>query len=184
MDSNDDHLINDKYAALVSILDSILNANTPLVGISVLEVLNSLFTLLIKTTHHHTFLSHDGGEDYGHVIQRGLVHSIGGLATQTYYENQLNDMVGYLVSKTRPNTSLESVDTMSIYDYRLIVLCCLNSVVMGASKQTLESTDNPFPYEALNPALELLHDKNPLTRIAFSKSLYGVLQTVPSHAGE
>ncbi|KAG2214014.1 hypothetical protein INT47_001285 [Mucor saturninus] len=182
LDLNDEnHLINDKYASLVSILDSILNANTPLVGISVLEVLNSLFSLLIKTTHHHAFLSNNDHAGYGHVIQRGLVHSIGGLATQTYYENQLNDMVGYLVSKTRPNTSLETVDNMSIYDYRLIVLCCLDSVVMGSSK-TLQQTE--FPYEALNPALELLHDKNPLTRIAFSKSLYGVLQTVSSHAND
>ncbi|KAI7895709.1 uncharacterized protein EV154DRAFT_412753, partial [Mucor mucedo] len=182
LDLNDEnHLINDKYASLVSILDSILNANTPLVGISVLEVLNSLFSLLIKTTHHHAFLSNHDDVGYGHVIQRGLVHSIGGLATQTYYENQLNDMVGYLVSKTRPNTSLETVDNMSIYDYRLIVLCCLDSVVMGSSKQTLQETE--FPYEALNPALELLHDKNPLTRIAFSKSLYGVLQTVNGDVG-
>lgn len=169
-------LINDKHAALISILDTILNANTPLVGISVLEVLNSLFTLLIKTTQYQPFLSTEG---YAQVIQRGLVHSIGGLATQTYYENQLNDIIGYLVSKLRPNTSLEHVDGMSIYDYRCIVMCCLDSVALGSKQAALVPNSTiEFPLEAMNPALELLVDKNPMTRIAFSKTLYGFLQII------
>lgn len=187
--------MNDKHAALISILDAILNANIPLVGISVLEVLNSLFTLLIKTTQYYPFLTKPDQEidindeknsKYAETIQRGLIHSIGGLASQIYYENQLNDIIGYLVSKLRPNTSLEYVDGMLIHDYRLIVLCCLDSVVLGSkqvlllnsSEAEIRMMTSQFPLEAWNPALELLHDKNPMTRIAFSKSLYGFLQII------
>ncbi|KAI8054905.1 hypothetical protein BDF21DRAFT_403980 [Thamnidium elegans] len=173
-----DDVMNEKYACLISILDAILNANVPLVGISVLEVLNSLFTLLIKTTLHHPFLA--TRSEYANTIQQGLVNSMGGLASQDYYENQLNDMMGYLVSKLRPNTSLEYVDGMLLHDYRLIVLCCMDSVVLG-SKQTNQDTSNcKIPLDSWNPALGLLCDKNPMTRIAFNKSLDGFLSSVNS----
>jgi hypothetical protein len=191
--------MNDKCAALISILDTILNANIPLVGISVLEVLNSLFTLLIKTTQYHPFLKQQLEDEpavtdkldekngqYADIIQRGLIHSFGGLAAQIYYENQLNDITGYLISKLRPNTSLEYVDGMPIHDYRLIVLYCLDSVVAGSKQAILPNTSEAeirivgsiIPFDAWNPALTLLCDKNPNTRIAFSKSLYGFLDNI------
>lgn len=193
--------MNDKNAALISILDTVLNASIPLVGISVLEVLNSLFTLLIKTVQYHPFLPRQVEDDeqpitaavedeknaqYADIIQKGLVHCSGGLASQTYYENQLNDITGYLISKLRPNTSLEYVDGMPIHDYRLIVLCCLDSVVNGSKQVILPNSSeaeirivgSTIPFDAWNPALTLLCDKNPLCRIAFGKSLYGFLDSV------
>lgn len=172
-----DDLMNEKYAALISILDSTLNANIPLVGISVLEVLNSLFTLLIKSTQHHPFLNTES--EYANIIQQGLVNSMGGLASQTYYENQLNDIMGYLVSKLRPNTSLEYVDGMLIHDYRMIVLCCMDSIVSGSKRNTSENDiGSNIPLDTWNPALGLLCDKNPKTRIAFCKSLDGFFSSI------
>lgn len=193
--SKEGDIVNDKQASLISILDTILNANIPLVGISVLEVLNSLFNHLIKTTQYHPFLSSQSdpidendekSTQYATVIQHGLVKSIGGLASQTYYDNQLSDIIGYLISKLRPNTALEYVDTMSIYDYRIIVLCCLDSIVDGSQKVILQNSSEAelniaggqFPLDAWNPALSLLNDKNARTRIAFSKSLYNFLQNM------
>lgn len=187
-------MINDKNAALISILDMILNANLPLVGISVLEVLNSLFTLLIKTIPFHAFnpsaqltTIEDEKADYATTIQHGLVHCLGGLGTQIYYDNQLNDMIGYLISKLRTNTSLEYVDDILIHDYRVIVLCCVDSVVQVSKQATLPTLSQveirisgpKIPIEAWNPAFGLLYDKNPKTRTAFSKSLYGFLKSVP-----
>jgi hypothetical protein len=192
--NKDDSMINDKNAALVSILDTILNANMPLVGVSVLEVLNSLFTLLMKTMSFHTFnpsaqlpANHDEKTDYATTIQHGLVHCIGGLATQIYYDNQLNDMIGYLISKLRTSTSLEYVDDILIHDYRVIVLCCVDSVVQGSkhvispdsSQAEIRISGPKLPMEAWNPALGLLYDKNPKTRLVFTKSLYGFLQNLP-----
>lgn len=193
--------MDDKHTSLISSLDSILNANVPLVGISVLEVLNNLFTLLIKSTQYHAFKvstvvdSNIQGEimdaekttDHANLIQQGLVHCIGGLATQNYYDNQLNDMIGYLTSKLRTNTSLEQVDGMLIHDYRSIVLCCLDSVVQGSksaispnsSEAEIRIAGTKIPLDAWNSALGLLCDKNSKTRMSFAKCLYDFLQNIP-----
>ncbi|CAO3655219.1 unnamed protein product [Mucor hiemalis] len=199
VDGTEATMINEKYAALILILDSILNANIPLVGISVLEVLNSLFNSLIKSTQYNPFPTqqHDievavvdavdekdeKSTQYATTIQSGLVHSIGGLASQIYYENQMSDMVGYLVSKLRPNTALEYVDTMLIHDYRTIALCCLDSIVSGSQNAIPQNSSeaefnlvvSQFPLDAWMPALPLLNDKNSRTRLAFSKTLYTFL---------
>lgn len=201
VDGAEQTMINEKYAALVLILDSILNANIPLVGISVLEVLNSLFNSLVKSTQYHPFPTQlhendattavadpvdekdEKNTQYATTIQSGLVHSIGGLASQTYYENQMRDMVGYLVSKLRPNTALEYVDTMLIHDYRIIALCCLDSIVSGSQNAIAQNSSeaefnlvvSQFPLDAWIPALALLNDKNSRTRLAFSKTLYTFL---------
>ncbi|KAI8637358.1 hypothetical protein BD408DRAFT_57900 [Parasitella parasitica] len=200
--NQEQNVMDNKHAALISSLDSILNANVPLVGISVLEVLNALFTLLIKTTQYHSFNAsavvtngiEQGINDaekkssHAHFIQHGLVHSIGGLATQNYYDNQLNDMIGYLTSKLRTSTSLEQVDGMLIHDYRSIVLCCLDSVVQGSqsaitpdsSEAELRIAGTQIPLAAWCPALGLLYEKNSKTRMTFARCLYGFLQNIPS----
>jgi hypothetical protein len=200
--NKEEDITNDKHAALVSTLDSILNANVPLVGISVLEVLNSLFSLLIKTTQYHPFnmstvFNNNSQEETNiveeksnnvNLIQHELVHSIGGLATQNYYDNQLNDMIGYLTSKLRTSTSLDKVDGMLIHDYRSIVLCCLNSVVQGSqsaispnsSEAEIRIAGTKIPLDAWNPALGLLYDKNSRTRMNFAKCLNNFLQNIPS----
>lgn len=199
VDGTETTMIIEKYAALVLILDSILNANIPLVGISVLEVLNSLFNSLIKSTQYNPFPTQQQDKEvavvdlvdekdekstqYATTIQSGLVHSIGGLASQIYYENQMSDMVGYLVSKLRPNTALEYVDTMLIHDYRTIALCCLDSIVSGSQNVIPQNSSeaefnlvvSQFPLDAWIPALALLNDKNSRTRLAFSKTLYTFL---------
>ncbi|KAL9544314.1 hypothetical protein MBANPS3_007690 [Mucor bainieri] len=200
--NKEDEIMNNKHASLISSLDSILNANVPLVGISILEVLNSLFTLLIKSTQHHPFnvsaiseidiqgepiIDVEKTADHANLIQHGIVHCIGGLATQNYYDNQLNDMIGYLTSKLRTNTSLEQVDGMLIHDYRSIVLCCLNSVVQGSksaispnsSEAEIRIAGTKIPLDAWSPALGLLCDKNAKTRMNFAKCLYDFLQIIP-----
>ncbi|KAI8883558.1 hypothetical protein K501DRAFT_323404 [Backusella circina FSU 941] len=135
-----------KHTTLISILDSVLNANTPLVGISVLEILNSLFTLLIKEAAD---------------MDSTLTHAIGGLASQIYYDNQLNDITSYLVSKLRTNTSLDKIEEIDLHEYRMKIFTCLDCIVANTSEA------NGIPLYAWTPALSLLSDKNPLTRAKF-----------------
>ncbi|KAI9469992.1 MAG: hypothetical protein EXX96DRAFT_491301, partial [Benjaminiella poitrasii] len=202
-----DNILNDKHASIISVLDMILNADVPLVGISVLEVLNSLFTFLMKTTQTHSFNPYEGCNiqqdsaattannneksntgSHTNLIQHKLVHSVGGLASQIYYENQLNDIIGYFVPKLRVNTSLEYVDDMLIYDYRLIVLSCLDQVVLATKKPVVLGNDSEsripispnISLDAWAPALGLLHDDNARTRMMFSKCLNRFLQHLPS----
>jgi hypothetical protein len=154
----------------VSILDALLNANIPLVGISVLEVLNALFSHLITAPTDE--------------IQQGLIHSIGGLGSQTYYHNQLNDITAYIVSKLRvgaaPNTTM---DGMSLVQYRKVVLQCLvathekyNSPKSAQNNDT-ESSENVSVYgnlvtlEAWIPALGLLLDPNSGMHLSTNKKM-------------
>lgn len=185
----------EKHAALVSILDTILNADIPLVGISVLEVLNTLFTHLIKSVQDgHAFRESEPTDLPGkleYAIQQGLVHSIGGLASQTYYLNQLNDITGYIISKLRVgNNSLETVEGLPIKEYRRVVLKCLDLVTVSSSasskdsqKEDSESNNENTPVyshsvtlDAWVPALGLLTDKTPETRIDFAVTLVHYLE--------
>lgn len=174
----------EKHASLVSILDTILNANIPLVGISVLEVLNSLFTHLIKSVQDgHSFREIEPSDLPGameYAIQQGLVHSISGLASQTYYLNQLNDITGYIISKLRVgNNTLEVVEGLPVIEYRKVVLKCLDLVTVSSaaaekdsqSDDTESNNENTPVYshsvamDAWVPALGLLMDKSPGTYI-------------------
>ncbi|KAI8145128.1 hypothetical protein BJV82DRAFT_605036 [Fennellomyces sp. T-0311] len=200
----DPSYLNGKHASLVSVLDTVLNAvNTPLLGVSVLEVLNSLFTLLIKTIPVTTTLRETlpGGPNqqviYEYAIHQGIVHCFGGLASQQYYQNQLNDMTNYLVAKLRASTTLDRVDGLPIGTYRHVVLVCLDQIVQAQKPQTpasqksisssrRQSSDMPLDDKisagSWTPAIALLTDKDPETRTGFAQSLVQCLEvTSPLH---
>ncbi|MBM6387770.1 MAG: hypothetical protein JSY10_27970 [Paenibacillus sp.] len=165
----------EKHASLVSILDTILNANIPLVGISVLEVLNSLFTHLIKSVHEGHGFNEDKSDSLEYAIHHGLVHSIGGLASQTYYLNQLNDITGYIISKLRVGNNALEVEGLPIIEYRRVVLKCLDRVTISSSTSEKEAQNddtesnnentpvyvNSITMDAWVPALGLLLDQSP-----------------------
>lgn len=172
---NDGSYAIEKHASLISVLSSILNApRAPLVGISVLEVLNTLFSLLIKTLPPALNIN---GETttaptesiYAQAIHEGIIHSIGGLASQIYYQNQMNDMIGYLVAKLRPNTTLDQVEGIPIGKYRRVTLKCLEQIVSAldeftdSEKSSIEQQgDRVGAYVApvsWTPAIALLTDK-------------------------
>lgn len=133
----------EKHASLISILDAILNANIPLVGISVLEVLNSLFIHLIKSVQDLKGFKDEPSDSLEYTIQHGLAHSIGGLASQTYYLNQLNDITGYIISKLRVNnTSVDVVDGLPIEEYRTVALKCLDLVTTASNSQRGDAESN------------------------------------------
>ncbi|KAI8367465.1 uncharacterized protein BYT42DRAFT_586339 [Radiomyces spectabilis] len=178
-----------KHASLVSILNTILNANIPLVGISVLEVLNSLFTHLIKSLQHCDFRETCDSSDtltatYEYAIHQGLTHSIGGLATQTYYQNQPNDISGYIIAKLRAGTTLKDVDGLPIAEYRRVALKCLGLLAQPRKETNIEeNTDEThtaqgtISLEAWVPALGLLLDNHPETRIEFAVILTNYLES-------
>ncbi|ORE09142.1 hypothetical protein BCV72DRAFT_254967 [Rhizopus microsporus var. microsporus] len=145
-----------KRASLVSSLDAILNANVPLVGISVLEVLSSLFTQLTLSLNDsgQKFLESKPSNEIDalhYSIHHGLVCSIGGLASQTYYVNQLNDITAFIVSKIRINNNgSDTVDELPIVEYRKAAIKCLQCVVISSIKKTEKDdteSENAFSYK-------------------------------------
>jgi hypothetical protein len=173
-------MMTDKHTTLIAMLDSMLNANVPLVGISVLEILNSLFNHLIKTVQLHPFIKTPPADpSNAYTIQEGLVCSIGGLSTCYYYENQFSDVIGYLIAKLRINTLLETVDDIPLYEYRVIVIRCLTSAIRGFAEAVPSSSCQMRQGAALDtwtPSLGLLYDANAKTRIEFSRCLYEFLR--------
>lgn len=174
-----------------------MNANIPLVGISVLEVLNSLFTHLIKSLQGRAFRDEapDPSDTAGtleYAVHQGYAHSIGGLASQTYYQNQLNDVTGYIIAKLRTGTLLDQIEGLPIDEYRRVALTCLDLIVSTSKEATSATTtgahDNhdvePSMFLAAGgislsswlPALGLLTDKCPDTRVDFAESLTRFLE--------
>ncbi|KAI9315520.1 hypothetical protein BX666DRAFT_1878752 [Dichotomocladium elegans] len=188
---NGSYEISEKSAALVSILDTILNANVPMVGISVLEVLNSLFTHLIKSLNGRNYRREapdpsNANATYEYAVHQGLAHSIGGLASQTYYQNQLNDIVGYIIAKLRAGTPLDYVEDMPIHQYRNVALICLEMII-AASKESLDndsydSAANGIALTSWIPALGLLTDKHLDTRLDFAATLTRFLEVTTNEA--
>ena len=160
----------EKLASLVSILDTILNANIPLVGISVLEVLNSLFNHLISALQGRSFRNEQPSESegtsamYEYAIHQGLAHSIGGLASQTYYQNQLNDVTGYIIAKLRAGTTLNQVDGLQIHEYRRVALICLELIVTTSKEAGDDdeyASEGNIALSSWLPAISLLTDRVP-----------------------
>ncbi|KAF7723476.1 plasma membrane localization protein [Apophysomyces ossiformis] len=187
-----------KRACLISILDKLLNADAPLLGISILEVLNSLFTILIKTLQGREFQEErpDKEDIQGtchFFIDQGLIHSIGGLASKTYYQNQLDDVTGYVIAKLRANTTLDEVDGLRLNDYRRVALKCLDSIITANEKwiqQEIKSGQTPSQDSTISlgtwtPALGLLTDKAEV-RIDFARILNQYLKasSTPSNGIE
>ncbi|KAG0177976.1 plasma membrane localization protein [Apophysomyces sp. BC1021] len=161
-----------KRASLISILDKLLNADVALLGISVLEVLNSLFNTLIKNLQGRAFREERPDKEdvqgtYQFVIDHGLVQSIGGLASKTYYQNQLDDVAGYIIAKLRANTTLQAVDGLPLNEYRRVALKCLESIIYANEKaieQELKNGKNMdqsviISLDTWSPALGLLTDE-------------------------
>ncbi|KAI9018619.1 hypothetical protein CLU79DRAFT_761167 [Phycomyces nitens] len=163
-----------KDASLAAILDVVLSDPLGLVGISVLEVLNAIFGVLIQSIRSHGFREHkpektDTQGIYEFTIHRSLVHCVGGLASHTYYQNQQKDMVGYIISKLRVSTTLDTVNGMPLETYRRVALVCLDRLLC-------KSTDE-VSFDTWIPALGLLSDKVPGTRLAFASTMTRFLST-------
>ncbi|KAI9491919.1 hypothetical protein BDB00DRAFT_789231 [Zychaea mexicana] len=186
-----DNSVSEKVASLVSILDTILNANIPLVGISVLEVLNSLFTHLIKALQGRSFRDENPTDAadiagmYEYAVHQGLAHSIGGLASQTYYQNQLNDVTGYIIAKLRAGTALEQVEGLPIHEYRRVALICLDLIVSTSKDAGADdeyASESTISLSSWLPAISLLTDRIPETRVEFAQTLTRYLEVTTNEA--
>ncbi|KAM3583073.1 plasma membrane localization protein, variant 2 [Umbelopsis sp. WA50703] len=168
---------NKKQACVVSMLHSTLNADLPLVGISVMEVMNTTFTYLVKVIKNkpdcQTIPSKaDEDSNYSYAVYNGLIHSISGLAMHIYYSNQVNDIIGYLTTKLRAQTTLREVEGMPITRYRKTLLNCLTLVLEKSSSTNDDNaTKSQVSLDVLSPALALLSDEDQATRAQFSNTL-------------
>ncbi|KAI9234048.1 MAG: hypothetical protein BYD32DRAFT_424394 [Podila humilis] len=177
-----------KKATLIAALEAILVSPLSLIGMPVLEVLNSLILALTKSLSGSSSLSKEGESSQLLVletlIQDGLIRSIGGLATHIYYTNQVPHIISHIVGKlsfkigaTPQPEIIESVPTV---DYRKALLKCLTAVIKtskenGRQEAGFHSTE--ISSDLLTPCLGLLLDESVGVRTAFAQALITFLAT-------
>ncbi|KAF9560455.1 membrane anchoring protein efr3a [Mortierella alpina] len=177
-----------KKVTLISALESILISPLSLIGMPVLEVLNSLLTTLTKSLSESALMSKEGESSQLLVletlIQDGLVRSIGGLATHIYYTNQVPHIISHIVSKLSFKINAlpqpDMIEAVPTVEYRKALLRCLTAVIKtskdhGRQEAGFQATE--VSSDLLTPCLGLLLSDNVGVRAAFAQSLVTFLAT-------
>ncbi|ORZ18034.1 hypothetical protein BCR42DRAFT_412999 [Absidia repens] len=191
----------DRFVGNVAILRAILTSNLQLMGIPVLELLTALYTLMMRsltktgtiydskpTTQHPEELKH-------YSVQHDLFESIVGLASQSYYANQWNDIISYIIAKLRSTSSYSgrshggNENTLSdnnnsnekrihddVPDY-LYQQCSVRFLDIFQANAIKALEDEPadanttFTVEIWTPGLEILYDSYQDIRLKFADTL-------------
>ncbi|ORX61963.1 hypothetical protein DM01DRAFT_1379836 [Hesseltinella vesiculosa] len=180
----------DRLAGIVAVVCMILNSQVQLLGMPILEALDTLFSHLMTSLARHGYL-YDNTPDQSlstaqvkqQSIQRGLINSIVGLASQSYYANQWNDILGYFFSRICMNPGNNgSIDGVPAQLYRECGLWFVDHfqhrVIQSANQQEQSSLPAELTVESWTPALELLNDACQDTRISFATTLIHFLEIV------
>ncbi|KAG0363588.1 hypothetical protein BC939DRAFT_504928 [Gamsiella multidivaricata] len=171
-----------KRATLISALEAILVSPVSLIGMPVLEVLNSLLVTLTKSLAASASMTKEGESSQllslESVIQEGLVKSVGGLATHIYYSNQvphiISHIAGKLSSKLGASPQPSMIEGVPTLEYRAALLKCLLAVIetskqSGRQQASFHATE--ISSDLLTSCLGLLLDDRVEIRTAFAKAL-------------
>ncbi|ODA78660.1 hypothetical protein RJ55_06042 [Drechmeria coniospora] len=117
-----------QHLALTALMQSLLQSDINLIGLSVMDVLLNLVKQIKKLFQLHGGSGHDSqSDDKSDVEKEGTSHSrrkhllqglercIGDLATHIYYADQVTDMVSALVGRLKPGRS-SSISSMTQVD--------------------------------------------------------------------
>ncbi|KAG9321043.1 hypothetical protein KVV02_002473 [Mortierella alpina] len=157
-----------KKVTLISALESILTSPLSLIGMPVLEVLNSLLTTLTKSLSESALMSKEGESSQLLVletlIQDGLVRSI-------------VSKLSYNISVFPQPDKIEGVPTV---EYRKALLRCLTAVIKTSKEHGRQEAGfqaAEVSSDLLTPCLGLLLGDNVGVRAAFAQSLVTFLAT-------
>ncbi|CAO3612447.1 unnamed protein product [Cunninghamella blakesleeana] len=193
-DKNDQSQI-DQFSGLTAILTMILTSKSPLMGISVLELLNALYHLMSRTLiacgklydtkpDQENENEIDNDQKY-YYIQHHIFNGAIGFGSQFCYTNQWNDVVDFIISKIHINpiySNTETTDHQTLL--RLASIRFLDhfqkTIIQENTTLTTPDHDLDFTIEPWMPGLDLLTDLNPDIRIAFADTLIQFLNTSPS----
>ncbi|KAI8332851.1 hypothetical protein BC941DRAFT_435548 [Chlamydoabsidia padenii] len=187
----------DRFVGSVAILRTILTSSLELMGIPVLELLTALYTLMMRSLAK-TGAIYDKKptcqqpEQLKHYsVQHDLFESIVGLASQSYYSNQWNDIISYIITKLRNTSSLpmathgddeEKVGDQQVPDY-LYQQCSVRflDIFQTNALKALESepadAHSVFMVEIWTPGLEILYDPYQDIRLQFADTLIHMLDS-------
>ncbi|KAG0211912.1 plasma membrane localization protein [Mortierella sp. GBA30] len=150
-----------KKATLISALESILTSPLSLIGMPVLEVLNSLLITLTKSLSESATMSKEGESSQLLVL-----------------ETLIQD--GLLSFKIKTSPQPETIEGVPTVDYRKALLRCLTAVIKTSKdhgRQEAGFQAAEVSSDLLTPCLGLLLDSNVGVRAAFAQSLITFLVT-------
>ncbi|CAG8787175.1 295_t:CDS:2, partial [Dentiscutata erythropus] len=177
-----------KKVSLVKTLSFILTGDIPLVGLSILEVLDCLLHLLLSSLKNcdsiNYFENAADSNDSNLIICQQLIFCIGGLATHIYYANQVCDIIEYIIQHlhihpeqtelSQQGSSQSSIiEGVPLSELRKTLLKCLDIVVRNSKETEIrhsEITRSEVPVEVFHSSIDLCVDED-LT-IYFLNSLH------------
>ncbi|CAG8673878.1 5323_t:CDS:10 [Cetraspora pellucida] len=178
-----------KKVSLVKILSFILSGDTPLVGFSILEVLDCLLRLLLSSLKNSDGINDDDNitdsNESDLLICQQLTSCIGGLATHIYYANQISDIIEYIIQRLRINpepidqsqqgsSHSSIIEGYPLSELRKTLLKCLDIVVRTNKESEIrhsEITRCEVPVEVFHSSIDLCMDEDLGVRIAYAQVL-------------
>ncbi|RKP08947.1 hypothetical protein THASP1DRAFT_23158 [Thamnocephalis sphaerospora] len=164
-----------KKATLSKVLSSLLNQDRTFVGVSVLELLNSLVHhVVISLAHQNT----ENPDDQNVFIAQELTRCIGGLSNHSYYASQTSDVMNFLINKLRIGSSEEMTDGVSTSVMRTHLLNIMRNVVENSRRG--EHTGHfsqrvPIPLEIITPTLPLLGEADRALRFQYIRFMMALM---------
>ncbi|ORX90493.1 hypothetical protein K493DRAFT_339962 [Basidiobolus meristosporus CBS 931.73] len=162
--------VDQRKATLINLIAFCLANRMVAVGLSVLEVVEALIDHLFimlkykslnkNNTHPHEFTPLEAE------FRKGIVESIGGLATHLYYSEQINDILDFLIKKLSLNCKEQVVDEVPVSSIRRAVLKCMKILVDTNSKAVEDSHygNSEVPYSIISPTFCLFTNEHPSVR--------------------
>ncbi|CAG8707638.1 15472_t:CDS:10 [Dentiscutata erythropus] len=178
-----------KKISLVKTLSFILTGDIPLVGLSILEVLDCLIHLLLNSLKNCNSINDSENtadfNDSDLIICQQLIFCIGGLATHIYYANQVCDIIEYIIQHlhihpeqaelSQQGSSQSSIiEGVPLSELRKTLLKCLDIVVRNSKETEIrhsEITRSEVPVEVFHSSIDLCVDEDLNVRIAYAKVL-------------
>ncbi|ORX84981.1 hypothetical protein K493DRAFT_341855 [Basidiobolus meristosporus CBS 931.73] len=162
--------VDQKKATLMNVIAFCLNHRMAALGLSVLEVVNTLIKHLFKLLQYKNLtMRNPHSEEFTPLeseFRKGIVQSIGGLATHLYYSEQINDTLQFLINKLSIGCSEKEVDGVPISAIRRALLKCMRIMVDINAEAVKKSRydHSEIPFEMITPTLCLFANEHPSVR--------------------
>ncbi|KAI0218113.1 plasma membrane localization protein [Massospora cicadina] len=169
-----------KMQCLVTVLEALLDRRQSLVGISVLEILNTLVLRL--------FALPGGGAGAANpaalAAQNRLIPTIGKLGSQVYYSDQIMDVLGYLVNKLRIGSNESASSLLTESQSRVLVLQAMTQVLLchhQAIRGKSVASKATISLNVFTPTISLLLNGAPAVRLEYFFFLHELIGGLGYH---
>lgn len=175
---NSTHVL--KAKTLITALASLLSNRKSYVGISILEILNTLIIqLLIQEKVIHDVENHRISSEKCDLkdlksLQTRTISSISSLGTHIYYSDQIIDILSFLTNKLKINSNATEKKDDDIDHNRIVILKTMTEIIRQFHTQYPKMDSPPkcnLSLSILNPLFTLFTCNDPLSKFQLKEFL-------------